>query len=87
MSAQSRDLERVSWALEVSSKPSILCQVAENVCLFRKQVFIIIDTVNHITFMMPSVTAVNTVSNSAKIVQQERVTFKLNFGLDWIQML
>lgn len=33
---RSRDLGRVGWTSELSSKPSILCEVPENVCIFRK---------------------------------------------------
>lgn len=43
--AQSRGLGRVGWTLEVSSKPTILCKVTENVCVFRKQVFIVMNIV------------------------------------------
>lgn len=41
MSSQSRGLGRVGWTLEVSSKLSILCEVTENVCVFRKQVLLL----------------------------------------------
>lgn len=39
-------------SIEISSKLSILSKVTENVCVFRKQVFIIMDIVNHVTLMM-----------------------------------
>lgn len=67
-------------AIEISSKLSILSKITEDVYVFRKQVFIIMDIVNHVTLMMPSVIAENIVSSQNSTAEESNFLAKFWVG-------